>query len=115
MKKVFEMTDTGHLKFFLALEVVQTKKGLLLKQEKYAESLLKKFGHLNCNIEETPMNASEKLKLEDGAGKVDEQTYRNMVGGLIYLTHTRPDLTYSVSLVTRFMQSPSKIHYGAAK
>lgn len=61
------------------------------------------------------MNSNEKLHLEDGSDKVDEAVYRSLVGGLIYLTHSRPDLTYAVSLVSRFMQKPSKIHFGAAR
>lgn len=70
---------------------------------------------LNCNIEKTPLNTSEKLCLEDGADRVSEENYRSLVGGLIYLTHSRPDLAYAVSLVSRFMQRPSKVHLGAAR
>nr|XP_043638341.1 secreted RxLR effector protein 161-like [Erigeron canadensis] len=61
------------------------------------------------------MNRNEKLQLEDGTGKVDEKTFRSIVGGLIYLTHTRPDLAFSVSMVSRFMHSPSKTHQGAVR
>ncbi|KAD5803553.1 hypothetical protein E3N88_14913 [Mikania micrantha] len=86
MKQSFEMTDMGLLKYFLGLE-----------------------------NEATPMNCNEKLMLNDEAYKVNEEQFRSLVGGLIYLTHTRSDLAYAVSLITRFMQSPSKIHMGAAK
>ncbi|KAK1438803.1 hypothetical protein QVD17_04614 [Tagetes erecta] len=115
MKQVFEMTDMGNLKLFLGLEVKQTKVGIFLSQEKYANSLLSKFGVQYSKEEVTPMNHNEKLQLNDGADKVDEQQFRSLVGGLLYLTHSRPDLAYSVSLVSRFMQSPSKIHMGAAR
>ncbi|KAJ8503716.1 hypothetical protein OPV22_004602 [Ensete ventricosum] len=61
------------------------------------------------------MNVNEKLKLEDGTGLTNARYYRSLVGGLIYLTHTRPDITFSVGVVSRFMQSPSKHHLGAVK
>ncbi|KAJ0576790.1 putative RNA-directed DNA polymerase [Helianthus annuus] len=115
MKNEFEMTDLGTMKQFLGLEVQQTQDGIFLSQKKYAEALLQRFGMLKCNPEPTPLNTSEKLMLDDGAEKVDEGRYRSLVGGLIYLTHSRPDLAYAVSLISRFMQSPSKIHLGAAR
>lgn len=68
-----------------------------------------------CNTEETPMNTYEKLAMDDHADKVNETTYRSLVGGLIYLTHTRVDLSYSVSVVARYMQPPSKDYLGAAQ
>lgn len=61
------------------------------------------------------MNSNEKLSLNDEADKVNEEGFRSLVGGLIYLTHSRPDISYAVSLVSRFMQTPSKIHLGAAR
>ncbi|KAJ0653431.1 putative RNA-directed DNA polymerase [Helianthus annuus] len=115
MEQEFEMSDMGLLKLFLGLEVNQTPKGVFLSQKKYAKSLVSKFGMDGCKAEVTPMNANEKLFLDDKADKVDEVMFRSLVGGLIYLTHTRPDLAYSVSLISRFMQSPSKLHLGAAK
>ncbi|XP_076945715.1 secreted RxLR effector protein 161-like [Bidens hawaiensis] len=68
-----------------------------------------------CNTEETPMNTYEKLSMDDHADIVNETTYRSLVGGLIYLTHTRVDLSYSVSVVARYTQSPSKDYLGAAR
>lgn len=115
MKHAFEMSDLGLLKFFLGLEIKQTREGLFISQEKYAKGLISKFGLSKCNFEETPMNTSEKLQLEDGADKCNEAVYRSLVGGLIYLTHTRPNLVYAVGIISRFMQYPSKIHYGAAR
>ncbi|KAK1417486.1 hypothetical protein QVD17_26615 [Tagetes erecta] len=115
MKETFEMTDVGKLKFFLGLEVTQTRNGIWLSQEKYAKTLVEKFGVHNSKEELTPMNYNEKLQMNDGADKANEEQYRSLVGGLLYLTHSRPDLTYAVSLVSRFLQSPSKIHMGAAR
>jgi hypothetical protein len=61
------------------------------------------------------INTNEKLSMEDGAKKVDVKSYRNLVGSLVYLTSTRSDIMQAVSLISRFMQSPSKIHFGATK
>ncbi|KAD0618050.1 hypothetical protein E3N88_43977 [Mikania micrantha] len=64
---------------------------------------------------DTPMNSNEKFMCEDGADKIDPSRYRSMVGGLMYLTHSRPDIAFAVNVLTRFMQTPSKDHFGAAK
>ncbi|XP_021986165.1 uncharacterized mitochondrial protein AtMg00810-like [Helianthus annuus] len=115
MKEEFEMFDMGLLKYFLGLEVKQTKQGFFLSQDKYVKSLLLKFGMEVCNVEDIPMIVNDKLQIDDQAYKANEVAYRSLVGGLIYLTHSRPDLAYSVSIVSRFMQVPSKIHWGAER
>lgn len=115
MSRTFEMTDLGCLRYFLGLEVVQSNEGLFVSQQKYAEDLLKKTGMLNCRKFSTPMNANEKLSLEDSSGKTDPVRYRKVVGSLFYLTHTRPDLVFAVGIVSRFMQSPSLHHFGTVK
>ncbi|KAD3068312.1 hypothetical protein E3N88_36192 [Mikania micrantha] len=115
MKSQFEMSDMGLLKYFLGLEVTQMKTGVFICQAQYANKLLMKFKMERAKAEYTPMNTSEKLQVNDGAEKVDEVIYRSAVGGLIYLTHTRPDIAYSVSVVSRFMQNPSKVHMGAVR
>ncbi|XP_031265470.1 secreted RxLR effector protein 161-like [Pistacia vera] len=61
------------------------------------------------------MNINEKLQLEDGVQMADAKSFRSLVGGLIYLTHTRPDIAFSIGMISRFMQHPSKQHFGAAK
>ena len=69
----------------------------------------------DCNAVSTPMALNEKLNSNDGAKKVDENQYRSRVESLIYLTHTRPDITQAVSMLSRFMHSPSVLHYVVAK
>ncbi|KAL5827279.1 hypothetical protein ACOSQ3_019113 [Xanthoceras sorbifolium] len=69
----------------------------------------------NCKVTTTPMNVNEKLKVEDDTRMADARSFRNLVGGLIYLTHTLPDIVFPVGVVSRFMQSPTKHHFGAAK
>ncbi|KAG1337790.1 Retrotransposon protein [Cocos nucifera] len=115
MMSTFAMTDLGKMKYFLGMEVVQSSFGIFLSQEKYAIDLLEKFHMLNCKPAKTPMNSNDKLMVEDGSDKADEKVFRSMVGGLIFLTHTRPDIMFAVSLISRFMHSPSNHHFGAAK
>ncbi|KAJ8625785.1 hypothetical protein MRB53_034315 [Persea americana] len=69
----------------------------------------------SCNETSTPMNAIERLTNEDGSGRADARVFRSIVGGLIYLTHTRPNIVFVVSLISRFMHSPTRHHLGVAK
>ena len=78
-------------------------------------NLLKKSNMINCKATSTPMNVNEKLKLEDGISLTNARYYKSLVGDLIYLTQTRPNITFSVGVVSRFMHSPSKHHLGAVK
>ena len=115
MMSKFEMTDMGKLSYFLGLEVKQSNKGIFVSQQKYAVDLLKQVGMIHCKPDSTPMNVNEKLTAEDGSGLADARRYRSIVGRLIYLTHTRPDLSFAVGLLSRFMHHPTKHHFGAAK
>ncbi|KAI3788698.1 hypothetical protein L2E82_01471 [Cichorium intybus] len=115
MMSKFEMTDMGKLSYFLGLEVHQSTRGIHMSQQKYATDLLKQFGMMDCKPTSTPMNINEKLTAEDGTGKADARSYRSLIGRLIYLTHTRPDLSFPVGLLSRFMHNPTKQHFGAAK
>ncbi|PHU18833.1 hypothetical protein BC332_09984 [Capsicum chinense] len=105
----------GLLHYFLSLEVPQAEDVIFLSQRKYARDLLIKFGFLNCEPAATPLNIGEKLQLNDGAEMDDARSFRSLVGGLIYLTHTHPDIAFSVGVISRFMQQPSKVYFGAAK
>ncbi|KAJ8636771.1 hypothetical protein MRB53_011038 [Persea americana] len=115
MMQQFEMTDLGRLKYFLGLEISQDESGIFMSQKKYATELLKKFNIRFEDSAKTPMNTGEKPQKEDGTGKGNEKEFRSLVGGLNYLTHSRPDIMYSVSMVSKFMHAPSKQHVGAAK
>lgn len=115
MMKEYEMTDLGLMKYFLGIQVRQSKGEIFMSQEKYLDEVLRNFQMSNCKSISTPLATNEKLQLDDGAAKVDAKIYRSLVGSLIYLTNTRPDIVYSVSLISRFMHEPSKLHYAAAK
>ncbi|XP_040986424.1 secreted RxLR effector protein 161-like [Juglans microcarpa x Juglans regia] len=68
-----------------------------------------------CKSVATPLIANEKLKKEDGVKEADAATYRSLIGSLLYLGATRPNIMYATSLLSRFMQCPNQIHFGAAK
>ncbi|XP_039137128.1 uncharacterized mitochondrial protein AtMg00810-like [Dioscorea cayenensis subsp. rotundata] len=115
MLRTFEMSDLGPLRYFLGLEVKQKPGSLFVSQHKYAEDLLKKTRMLHSKAISTPMNSNEKLYVKDNSGNTDSSRYRRIVGSLLYLTHTRPDLMYAVGVVSRFMQAPTSHHMGAVK
>ncbi|CAH9081872.1 unnamed protein product [Cuscuta europaea] len=115
MTNQFEMTDLSLLQYFLGLEVKQGNEGTFHSQKRYAINLLKRFHMESCKPIATPMNASEKLQKCDGTGEADVTLCRSLVGGLNYLTHSRPDLAYCVSIVSRYMQKPTTKHLGAAR
>ncbi|KAG4957026.1 hypothetical protein JHK85_043406 [Glycine max] len=115
MMKTFEMTDLGLMSYFLGIEVSQRNEGIFISQKKYTEGLLKKFKIYGCKPVATPLITNEKLQKNDGAPEADASKYRSLIGSLLYLTATRPDIMYAASLLSRFMQSPSQIHFGAGK
>ena len=115
LAKKFEMSDLSMLHYFLGLEVKQGEDGIFISQRKYALDLLKKFNTVNCKVAATPINVNEKLCREDGAEMAYATYFRSLVGGLNYLSHTRPDVTFSVGVVSRFMHNLSELHLGAAK
>ncbi|KAJ8771692.1 hypothetical protein K2173_026869 [Erythroxylum novogranatense] len=103
MMKKFEMSDLGLLHYFLSLEVKQGVDGIFISQKKYAMDLLKKFNMVNNKVAATLMNVNEKLCRDDGA-KLENATYlRSLVGGLIYLSHTRPDIAFSIGRILRYI------------
>jgi hypothetical protein len=106
----FQMKELGELKHFLGLEVDRTEEGLFLCQQKYAKDLLQRFGMLECKPISTPMEANAKLCAHAGKDLQDGAMYRQLVGSLIYLTLTRPDISYAVGVVSRYMQQPKKPH-----
>ncbi|KAK2995750.1 hypothetical protein RJ640_007518 [Escallonia rubra] len=111
----YEMSDMGLLHHFLGMEISQDENCVFISQKKYAENILKKFRMHGCNPNDTPLVVNQKLKKEDGGRKVDASVYRSLVGNLLYLTATRPDIMFATSLLLRFMHNPSHFHLGAMK
>ncbi|XP_068340328.1 uncharacterized mitochondrial protein AtMg00810-like [Pyrus communis] len=115
MMQKYKMSDLGLLHHFLGMGILQTENSVFIHQSKYAKSLLVKFGLEDCKPVSIPLPTSEKLKKVDGSELADESIYRKIVGSLLYLTATRPDLMYAASLLSRFMNSPTKKHFGVAR
>jgi len=109
------MTDMGPLHFFLGLKISQDASGIILSQAKYARDLLERFHMTNCKFAPTPFLSG--VKHEDGGETplVDNTLYKQLVGSLLYLTHSRPDLSYAVGVVSRLMQELHELHWKAAK
>ncbi|TXG48166.1 hypothetical protein EZV62_027460 [Acer yangbiense] len=93
----FKLKDLGDLKYFLGLEVARSDKGIYVSQRNYALQLVDDMGYLGCKPVKTPMEPNMKLSQEDGELLDDLTVYRRMIGKLLYLTITRPDLTFSVN------------------
>lgn len=115
MMNEFEMTDLGVLSYFLGLEFNKTEKGILMHQSKYVKDLLKRFNMEKCNSAATPAETGLVLEKEGSEELVDPTYFRKIVGSLRYLCHSRPDLAYSVGLISRFMEKPRMPHLLAAK
>ena len=98
------------LKFFLSLEVKQGETCIFISQEKYEKEILKKYKMENINPISTPIEPGAKLSKYNEGKRVDANRYRSLVGSLRYLTYTRPDLSLSVGIISRFMEEPIYSH-----
>ena len=115
LRKEFEMTDLGLLHYFLGLQIWHMADGIFLSQPKYASDLLARFKMSDCKACASPFQSGVKLIVDCTTPLVDATLYRQLIGSLIYLTHSRPDISFAVSMVSRFMQKPHESHWLAAK
>ena len=113
LKQKFDIKDLGNLKYFLGIEIAHSSKGLFLSQRKYTLDLLKETGKLGCKPAQTPIDINTKLNNEDGEPLDNVSQFQRLVGKLIYLTVTRPDISFSVSQISQFMHSPRTPHMDA--
>ena len=107
----FQTKDLGKLKYFLGLEIAQSNLGVVMSQRKYALDILEKTGMLECKPVDTPMNPNVKLVPGQGEPLRDLGRYRRLVGKLNYLTITWPDISFPVSVVSQYLQSPCDNHW----
>ncbi|GKA45152.1 retrovirus-related pol polyprotein from transposon TNT 1-94 [Tanacetum coccineum] len=115
MSSKFQMSMMGQMSFFLGLQVSQSPRGIFINQSKYALEILKKHGMDSCEPVDTPMVDRSKLN-EDPLGiLVDHTRFRSMVGSLMYLTASRPDLVFAVCMCARYQATPTKNHLEAIK
>ncbi|XP_017420329.2 uncharacterized mitochondrial protein AtMg00810-like [Vigna angularis] len=115
MLSEFEMSDLGKLSYFLGIEFTETENGIVMHQSRYVLDLPKRFEMVDCNAANTPAEVGLKLEKEPDEEAVDPTAYRSIVGSLRYLCNTRPDLSYSVGVVSRYMECPRLSHLNAVK
>jgi hypothetical protein len=112
---VFDITDMGEAEYFLSIQILRSRKGILLSQEQYCRRVLEQFSMQNCAGKDTPMAPGTVLVKEGEPLPVDNQ-YCSIVGSLLYLSvNTRPDISYAVGVLSRFMNAPTEQHLKAAK
>ena len=107
MLKEFDMTDLGSMRYFLGIEVMQREDGIFICQKKYALEILKRFGMMDSNEVSNPMVTGSKVIKDSDGVPVDETHFKQIVGSLIYLTATRPDMMFSTSIISRYMAKPT--------
>lgn len=105
----FEVKDLGFLHYFLGIEVAYSAQGIYLSQRKYVLDLLAETGMLECKPASTPIEQNHRI-IADSGDPIDKGQYQRLVGRLIYLSHTRPDIAYAVSIVSRYMHDPRSTH-----
>ncbi|CAM8956126.1 unnamed protein product [Rhodiola kirilowii] len=110
----FQIKDLGNLKYFLGLEVARSPAGIFLNQRKYVMDMLDEYHFTECKPVKTPMETKHGLGLSSAPLLPDASVYRRLIGRLIYLTITRPDLSFPVHVLSQFMQSPNEDHLRAA-
>ena len=115
MKEKFEMIDLGLLSSYLGMEVRQSSVNIFLSQRAYINHILKVFKMNGCNAIQTLMGVHLKLQREAEGKLVNSTNFKSLIGSLRYLMHTRPDITYCVIYLSRFMDKPSSEHLAAAK
>ena len=111
----FEMTDMMELHYFLGIEVIETLAGIMVSQWHYILNLLYKFKMAECKYVATPLDRNLKLDADSDTTMCESTQYRQLIRSLIYLTITQPDLSYSVGLLSQFMQTSRDIHSFCAK
>ncbi|XP_050915803.1 uncharacterized mitochondrial protein AtMg00810-like [Lathyrus oleraceus] len=109
----FEMTDLENMVYFIGMEILYSKKGIILHQVEYELKLLKRFEMTNYKTAITPAEMNHKLDSNVKGDYVNATTFKQLVGSLRYLYNTRPNICYAVGMVSRFMNKPKWLHYQA--
>ncbi|XP_070036400.1 secreted RxLR effector protein 161-like [Nicotiana tomentosiformis] len=115
MGNEFEMSMMGELIFFLGLQLKQTPKGTMINQQKYIKEILKRFEMESSKIIDTLISTVTRLDVDEPGFPVNKIMYRGIIGSLLYLTTSRPDIVFSVGICARFQSSPNESHLNVAK
>jgi len=113
LNKAFKIKDLGDLRYFLGFEIARSKKGIMMNQRKYALELLTDASLLACKPA-TALDNLVKLSSTGSVSFIDVHAYKRLIGRLMYLTNTRPDITCSVQQLSQFFDKPTIVHYDAA-
>ncbi|CAM6115753.1 unnamed protein product [Calypogeia fissa] len=114
LKQKYELKDLGPARCYLGVDIIKFHDGILLHQQHYAQQLVLDYGMENCRSPLVPLPEGLILESETNTPDIDRHSYCQLVGRLIFLTNTRPDLSFAVGLVSRFMHQPQQAHYDAA-
>ncbi|GKA46762.1 putative ribonuclease H-like domain-containing protein, partial [Tanacetum coccineum] len=112
MKSRFQMSSMGELTFFLGLQVKQKLDGIFISQDKYVAEILKKFDFASVKTASTPIETQKPLVKDEEASDVDVHLYRSMIGSLMYVTASRPDIMFAAAKIHSVLQGPSKPKLG---
>jgi hypothetical protein len=115
MIQKFEMSMMGELKYFLGFQVKQLQEGTFISQTKYIQDILNKFWMKDGKPVKTPMGTNGHLNLDTGGKSIDQKVYRSMIGSLLYLCASRPDIMLYVCMCARFQADPKEVHLRAMK
>jgi hypothetical protein len=115
MESEFQIFMMGELTFLLGIQVKQTNQGTFVHQVKYTKGLMKKFNMAELKPVSTPMSSVISLGPDEDGEAVDQREYRSMIGSLLYLTATRPDIQFTVGLCACFQSSPRSSHRTAVQ
>nr|GEV88979.1 copia protein [Tanacetum cinerariifolium] len=115
MKSCLEMSMVGEMTFFLGLQVNQSPCGIFINQSKYVLEILKKYGMESCDPIGTPMEIKDKLDLDQNGTPIDATKYHSMIGALMYLTSSRPDIVHATCLCARYQAKPTEKHLKEVK
>ena len=114
LDKNVKVKQLGPLKYFLGIEFARSSKGILITQQKYILELLEETMHTNCHISETPTEVNHKLAIFENDPQIEISSYHKLIGKLLYLSHTRPNICYSVNVPSKFLHSPRNSHFQGA-
>ena len=104
------MKDLGLMHYFLGLEVWLSPEGIFMNKGKYVVEILKRFNMLECKVMATPMDSNLKLLADDSSELVDVNHYRQIIGSLMYLTNTRPEIYFAVTTLSQYLVQPRRVH-----